>query len=138
MNLSFRLVIFREYCGWELEDVARKLEITFDEYKKIENGKSKINGAIAQRLSDLYQAPIEIFIIDDTPYYLQAEVMYSNCSFSGGGTNGYINHNYDYRNMEEILLSIKEETKSLRFQIDELSRQNGKLAELLGERIKQL
>jgi transcriptional regulator with XRE-family HTH domain len=108
MNISLRLAFFREYRNWEFEDVARELGISPESYLDLERGKAKMNGIVAQKLSDLYRAPLEFFIIDDTPHYQQADVMYTNCSFSGGYGAGYINHQYTDRGIDEILYLRKE------------------------------
>jgi transcriptional regulator with XRE-family HTH domain len=131
MNLTLKLKFFREYKNWQPEDVAKELGVSIETYAQLETGKSKINGIIAQKLSDLYKAPIELFIIDDTPHYMQAEVVYAHCTFSGGGSNGYINHQYNDRGIDEILYVKKEEIKDLKQQIEQLRRQNDKLMSLL-------
>lgn len=131
MNLSLRLMLFREFKNWQPEDVAKELGISIETYEQLETGRAKINGIIAQKLSDLYKAPVELFIIDDTPHYMQAEVVYTNCSFSGGGSNGYINHQYNDRGIDEILYAKKEEIKDLKQQIEQLRHQNNTLISLL-------
>ena len=139
MNLSFKLISFREYKNWQQEDVAKELGLSPDSYKDLENGRARINGILAQKLSDLYQAPMEFFLIDDTPHYLRAEVLYSNCTITSGnaGTSGYINHQNNDRGIDEIMFLRKEEIKSLKQHIEYLQKQNDKLAALCGERIKQ-
>lgn len=137
MNLTLRLIFFREFKNWQPQDVARELGINFDSYVQLEKGKTKINGTLAQKLSDLYQVPMEFFIIDDTPHYLQAEVAYTNCTFSGGGSNGYINHQYNDRGIDEILFIKKEEIKTLKQRIEQLEKQNDKLIHILGEKIQK-
>ncbi|MBX3253287.1 MAG: helix-turn-helix transcriptional regulator [Chitinophagaceae bacterium] len=140
MNLSFKLISFREYKNWQPEDVAKELGLSPESYKDLEKGRAKLNGILAQKLSDLYQAPMEFFLIDDTPHYLQAEVLYSNCTITSGnaGTSGYINHQNNDRGIDEIMFLRKEEIKSLKQQIEELNRQNARLIEILGERVKEI
>lgn len=140
MNLSFKLTSFREYKNWQPEDVAKELGLSPESYKDLEKGRAKLNGILAQKLSDLYQAPMEFFLIDDTPHYLQAEVLYSNCTITSGnaGTSGYINHQNNDRGIDEIMFLRKEEIKSLKQQIEELNRQNARLIEILGERVKEI
>jgi DNA-binding XRE family transcriptional regulator len=133
MNLSLKLMLFREYKNWQPGDVASGLGISIETYVRLESGKAKINGIIAQKLSDLYKAPVELFIIDDTPHYMQAEVVYTNCSFRGGGSNGYINHQNNDRGIDEILYAKNEEIKDLKQQIEQLRQQNDKLISLLGQ-----
>lgn len=133
MNLSLRLMLFREFKNWQPEDAAKELGISIETYVQLESGKAKVNGILAQRLSDLYKAPVELFIIDDTPHYMQAEVVFTNCSFSGKGSNGYINHQYNDRGIDEILYVKKEEIKDLKQQIEQLRQQNDTLISLLGE-----
>lgn len=139
MNLSFKLTSFREYKNWQPEDVAKELGLSPESYKDLEKGRAKLNGILAQKLSDLYQAPMEFFLIDDTPHYLQAEVLYSNCTITSGnaGTSGYINHQNNDRGIDEIMFLRKEEVKSLKQQIEHLQQQNDKLVVLLGEKIKE-
>lgn len=139
MNLPFKLTSFREYKNWQPEDVAKKLGLSPESYKDLEEGRAKINGILAQKLSDLYQAPIDFFLIDDTPHYLQAEVLYSNCTITSGsaGTSGYINHQHNDRGIDEIIYAKKEEIKNLKQQLEYLQHQNDKLVTLLGERTKE-
>lgn len=139
MNLSFKLTIFREYKNWQQGDVAKELGLSAESYKDLEKGRAKINGILAQKLSDLYQAPMEFFLIDHTSHYLQAEVLYSNCTITSGnaGTAGYINHQNNDRGIDEIMFLRKEEIKSLKQHIEYLQQQNDKLMVLLGERVKQ-
>lgn len=138
MNLSVKLTIFREYHNWNIDYLARELGLSLESYKDLEKGRGKLNGILAQKLSDLYQAPMEFFFIDDTPHYLQAEVLYTNCTITSGnaGTSGYINHQNNDRGIDEIMFLRKEEIKSLKQQIEYLQQQNNKLLALLGERTK--
>lgn len=138
MNLSFKLTSFREYKNWQPEDVAKELGLSPESYKDLEKGRAKLNAILAQKLSDLYQAPMEFFLIDDTPHYLQAEVLYSNCTITSGnaGTSGYINHQNNDRGIDEIMFLRKEEVKGLKQQIEELNKQNARLIEILGDRIE--
>jgi transcriptional regulator with XRE-family HTH domain len=138
MNLSFKLISFREYKNWQQEDVAKELGLSPDSYKDLENGRARINGILAQKLSDLYQAPMEFFLIDDTSHNLRAEVLYSNCAITSGnaGTSGYINHQNNDRGIDEIMFLRKEEIKGLKQQIEELNQQNVCLIEILGERVR--
>lgn len=139
MNLSFKLISFREYKNWQPEDVAKGLSLSPESYKDLEKGRAKLNGVLAQKLSDLYQAPMEFFFIDDTPHYLQAEVLYTNCTITSGnaGTSGYINHQNNDRGIDEILYLRKKEVESLKQQIEYLQQQNDRLVTLLGERAKE-
>lgn len=137
MRISLRLAFYREYKNWEPSDVAKELGISTETYTDLEKGRIKVNGILAQKLSDLYLAPIEFFIIDDTPHYMQAQVIYTHCSFSGNGANGYVNHNNTDRGIEEILFLRKEDIKNLKQEIAELKQQNNRLIELLGERVKE-
>lgn len=138
MNLSVKLTIFREYHNWTVDYLARELGLSLESYKDLEKGRRKLNGILAQKLSDLYQAPMEFFFIDDTPHYLQAEVLYTNCTITSGnaGTSGYINHQNNDRGIDEIMFLRKEEIKSLKQQIEYLQQQNDKLLALLGEGAK--
>ncbi|MFC4233357.1 helix-turn-helix domain-containing protein [Parasediminibacterium paludis] len=135
MNLPLKLSLFREYRIWTPEDVANELLMPIDDYNKLEKGKTKLNGIVAQQLSDLYRVPIEFFMIDDTPNYYQADVMYTNCSFSGGGSNGYINHQYNDRGIDEIIASKNSEIKTLKQQLETVQQQNNKFIELLGKNV---
>ena len=62
MNLSFKLISFREYKNWQQEDVAKELGLSPESYKDLEKGRAKLNGIPAQKLPDLYQAPIAFFL----------------------------------------------------------------------------
>ncbi|MFT4093862.1 MAG: helix-turn-helix transcriptional regulator [Niabella sp.] len=62
MSPKLALAFYREYKNWSLEDVARELHLSTESYQDIERGRVKINGIIAQKLSDLYQAPMEFFL----------------------------------------------------------------------------
>ena len=136
MNLSLHLAFFREYKNWEPADVAKELGISTESYIELEKGEIKMNGILAQKLSDLYLAPIELFIIDNTPHYMQAQVVYTHCSFSGNGANGYVNHNNTDRGIEEVLFLRKEDIKNLKQEIAELKQQNSRLIELLGQAVQ--
>lgn len=139
MNLPFKLTVFREYKNWQPEDVASALELPVESYNDLEKGRLKINGILAQKLSDLYQVPMEFFLIDDTPHYMQAEVLYSHCTIisGNGGTSGYINHQNNDRGIDEILFLHKNEMKHFKQQIEYLQQLNEKLLILLGEKIKE-
>ncbi|MBX2925432.1 MAG: helix-turn-helix transcriptional regulator [Chitinophagaceae bacterium] len=134
MNLSFKLALYREYKKLEPENVAAGLNISLDLYTAIEKGRSKIDGILAQKLSDFYQAPVEFFLTDHTPYYLQAEVIYTNCTIiSGdGGVSGYINHQYNDRGIDEVIQTKNEEIKLLKIHIEKLIQQNERLIAILG------
>ncbi len=138
MNIPLRLAFFREYQHWELQDVAKELGIDIEDYEKLENGKAKMDGVMAQKLSDLYHAPMELFIIDDTPHYQQADVLYTNCTFSGSGSSGYVNHQYNDQGIDLLFASKNEEINSLKQQIEELRRQNNKLMEIIAVRVAEL
>ncbi|SJZ84157.1 helix-turn-helix domain-containing protein [Sediminibacterium ginsengisoli] len=133
MNLAFKLTSFREFKNWQREDVARELGLSGDSYEDLEEGRIRISGMLADKLSELYQAPAEFFLIDDTPTYLQAQVLYSNCTITSGygGTSGYVNHLNNDRGMEEILYLRKQEVSSLKQQIEYLQNQNDNLIKML-------
>jgi transcriptional regulator with XRE-family HTH domain len=139
MNLSSKMVLFREHRCLQPRDVAKELGLSLESYMDIENGRVKMSVGILEKLSGIYQVPKEIFIAEDKPYCMQAEVMYSNCTFISGSasSNGYINHQYNDRGIDEILFSKKEEIKSLQDQINLLQDQNAKLIELLGKGVTQ-
>lgn len=61
MDLSFKLIFFREYKNWQPEDVAKEPGLWPESYKNLEKGRAKLNGIPAQKLPDLYQAPIAFF-----------------------------------------------------------------------------
>ena len=138
MSSPCNLAHFREFRNWNPDYIANKLDISLESYLDLERGKTKIGEVLAQKLSDIYQAPVEIFVADDTQHYLQADLIYYNCVFTSGSgpCSGYTNHQYNDRGIDEILYSKKEEIKSLRQQIEEVQRQNMRLLELLVEKIK--
>lgn len=139
MQISLILIFFREYKNWQPAEVAGWLGLSIESYQGLEKGGIKVTEAIAERLSLLYQAPKEIFLIDDTPYHLQAEVIYHNCTIISGsnGISGYVNHQYQDRGIDEIMCLRKEEVRSLQHQIEELNRKNTRLIEILRERVKE-
>ena len=130
MNIQLRLLLFRSYHKWTFHDIAERLNLLDEFYKDIEEGKLTVNNILAQKLSDLYQAPLELFLADETKHYQHAEVLYNNCTFIGGqgGSSGYINHQYNDRGIDEILFAKNEEIKNLRQQIELLQKQNIDLA----------
>ena len=137
MNLSFRLISFREYKELDAENVAKELGLSPENYIALEKGRAKLDAILAQKLSNLYQAPIEFFLLDDTPGNYQAEVLYNNCTIvsGNGGTSGYINHQNNDRGIEEILYLRKEEVKRLERQVEYLREQNDKLLGWLKDKI---
>lgn len=132
MTIPHRLIFFREYKNWTTADLALHLGMPEKEYKDLETGKQKMDIVKAQRLSEIYQAPVEIFIIDNTPHYLQADVLFSNCTITGTSAAGYINHSYTDRGIEEIMRLRKEEVETLKAQIAYLQKENTRLIEHLG------
>ena len=134
MNIGLLLGFFRQFKGLEPEGISAELGISVEEYKNLENGKKKINGIIAQKLSEYYVVPFEIFIINDTPQHFYAEVIYNNCSFSGI-TNGYVKDQFIEGENDRKLRAKEEEIKHLKFEIDGLQQQNRKLVESLSEKM---
>ncbi|RXK87000.1 helix-turn-helix domain-containing protein [Filimonas effusa] len=130
MNIPLRLIFYREHFGWTQEKAAQALGISVESYNELENGRLKINGLIAQKLANLYNAPFEIFVIDTTSHYHQAEVIYTNCSFGGSLASGYINNNHTDRGIDEIMYLRKQETDGLKAQIEDLRQQNSALLQL--------
>lgn len=139
MNLTFKLLAYREYKKLSLAEVAEALNVSVETYTDIEKGRAKISGILAQRFSDYYQAPIEIFLVDNTPHYLQAEVIYTNCTIvsGNGGASGYINHQYNDRGIDEIIQIKNEEIKTLKIQAEKLAQQNEELIEILKRKRKK-
>ena len=136
MTLAFTLTWFRKYKDLPREIVAENLSLSLEKYTDLEKGQVKIDHQLAQKLSDLYQAPTELFLIDDVPQYLQAEVMYNHCTITSGegGASGYINHQNNDRGIEEILYLREEEVKRLERHVEYLRKQNDKLLGLLQHR----
>lgn len=62
MDLSFKLISFGEYKNWQPEEVAKEHGLSPESYKDLEKGRAKLNGIPAQKLPDLYQAPIAFFL----------------------------------------------------------------------------
>lgn len=135
MNVPLKLTLFREYHKLSKEDIAIKLLIPLNDYKNLENGRAKITGQIAQKLSDLFHAPIEFFIIDDNPHYYQAEVLFKNCTFAGNDASGYINHQYNNRGIDEIIAAKNSEIKTLKQQVEAMQQQNEKLIGILDKQV---
>ena len=134
------LVSFRVYRKLQPEDIAKKLGLSLESYMDIEMGRVEIDTMLAEMLSEIYQAPKEIFLNEITAHHLQAEVIYANCTFINGtgSSSGYINNQYNDRGIDEILFAKKEEIKSLAHQIEQLHEQNLILIKLLGKSAEQI
>ncbi len=124
MNIPLRLLFYRNYHNLSLPDIANELGISIELYDDLEKGKVNPNGYIAQKLSDFYKAPIELFILEESLHHLHGEVIYYDCTFiSGtGGSSGYINHQYNDRGIDEILFSKNQEIKYLKQEIERLQQ----------------
>jgi hypothetical protein len=72
---------------------------------------------------------LELFIIDDIPHDLQANIVYTNCTFSGIGSSGYVNHQYNDQGIDLVIAAKEDEIKGLKQQIENLKEQNTKLTE---------
>ena len=68
-NVYNKLLGLKIFKNWEDKDVATELEITVDEYKDLESGKTKMNINIAKKLSDLYQVPVEYFMSNEVSVF---------------------------------------------------------------------
>lgn len=69
-RLRARLILLREMYHYQPEDVAFFLQISPDEYRMFEEGKSDPPVAIMLCLSRLYQLPVESLTIDNS-YYIK-------------------------------------------------------------------
>lgn len=126
MNHLSILSCYRQYKKLSLEMIAKELNLSTESYKELEEGKLKINAIHAKKLSDFYQAPIELFMLGEigVTHHLRASVLYHNCTFIGGqgGSSGYVNHQYNDRGMEEIVLTKNEEIRELKQEIKRLQQ----------------
>jgi transcriptional regulator with XRE-family HTH domain len=69
MTTALKSKLFRNYHNWSKELVAEKLNLSLDYYISFQKGISKIDGRLLQTMSELYHAPIELFLSDDTSHY---------------------------------------------------------------------
>lgn len=137
MNLSSRLILLRDERELKLNDIATMLEVPIKSYLEFESGSVEMSEIIIEKLSHIYQLPKEFFVTENMPKDMRAEVLYANCTFiSGSGSgNGYINHQYNDRGIDEIIFSTKEEIKRLLDQVNQLHIQNAKLVDLISSKI---
>jgi DNA-binding XRE family transcriptional regulator len=124
MDLSLKLISFREYMKWEQEFVASKISISLDDYKALESGCGDINLEILLSLSKLYKVPEVIFCNNDGANHLS--IIYSQCTFNG--SNGYVNH---FNNENSIKIELLEVLKS---EIIALKEHNNNLITLLNKK----
>ena len=113
------LFLFRQFHNWSLEEIANELAMSVDKYENFENNRKIIDQNLALRLSELYHAPVEIFLSNNSSTHFS--IAYSHCSFEN--SNGYVNHLYHDRELttkEEIIKLLKEEVRRLREQNDKL------------------
>lgn len=124
--MKSKLLSFRQNRNWELQDLARELSMPTKEYQLLEEGKRILDVEIAIKLADLYQVPVEIFLAELGTR--QLNVIYSQCSFTGG-SNGYINHLYQETDkaIEIITQAKNEEILQLKKEIKRLRKENSGL-----------
>lgn len=118
--MNFILFSFREFHKWDETDVAKKLAITLRRYQDLEFGLNRIDVEIASKLSQLYKAPLQLFLSNDLSNNLS--INYLNCHFVN--SNGYVNHLYqsdgELKAKEETIQLLKEEVNRLRKENDSL------------------
>jgi transcriptional regulator with XRE-family HTH domain len=131
MNMHKTLKALRKFRNLTPTDVASVINVTVDFYKNLENGKHNITEPLAQKLSDFYKLPIVFFIKHKQSSLYSTEIIYTNCTFSGNGSSGYVNHQYNYRGIEEIIAAKNSEIKILKQEVEALRIQNSKLLDLI-------
>ncbi len=118
--MSINLFYFREFRNWQPENVAKGLEISAEEYKNLEVGLNAVDAETALKLSQLYQAPPQLFLIHNSSPH--SSVIYTHCNFEN--SSGYVNHLYQ----NDQLVAVKnEEIKLLKDEVMRLQKQNDQL-----------
>ncbi|MBX3240450.1 MAG: helix-turn-helix transcriptional regulator [Chitinophagaceae bacterium] len=125
------LYCFRSYRNWTSREVATQIGLLPDEYEAIESGVENIDDEIAQRLSNLYNAPTALFYTDNLG---KENFGYSHNTFSG--SNGYVHNLYqqDIRVIEMLTAAKDDEIQLLKEEIKELRQQNSRLLSCLLEK----
>ncbi len=132
-NVRTILYIFRTHRNLTQEDVAGKLEISPGEYEAIEAGAENVDHTIAQKLSQLYNAPTVLFLPANP--FSQLNFEYTNTTFNS--SNAYVHNLYqnDTRVIEMLTAAKEEEIRLLKKEIKRLQDQNNQLlVHLLGKK----
>ncbi|HRN55057.1 MAG TPA: hypothetical protein PLL71_01320 [Agriterribacter sp.] len=127
------LYTFRAHRNWSSGYVAGKLEISPGEYEAIEGGTENIGYDIAQKLSQLYNAPPVLFLPANPSSPLNFE--YEHATFNS--SNAYVHNLYqnDTRVIEMLKTAREEEIQFLKKEIRRLQDQNNRLLVRLLESI---
>jgi transcriptional regulator with XRE-family HTH domain len=98
-----KLSALRIANNWEIEDVANSLEISADEYAKIESGKARLTMDIAKKLSELYRIDPEYFFTHE------AVAIHKNEGQGSNSNSGYINTYNNNGNLTELFEKLLKE-----------------------------
>lgn len=118
----------RSHENREQRDVANELSISLDKYQALESGIENIDAELAQKLSNLYHVPPQLFITNDPSHI---SVVYSHNTFTN--SNGYVNHLYhDSDSVIAVVTAVKDELiQFLKDEVQRLRKQNEQLLESL-------
>lgn len=94
-NVYNKLLGLKIFKNWEDKDIATELEMTVDEYKDLESGKTKINVEIAKKLSNLYQVPVEYFMSSEV------SVFHYNHGIASNSNSGLIQTYNNYKDKSD-------------------------------------
>ncbi|HTN08707.1 helix-turn-helix domain-containing protein [Agriterribacter sp.] len=125
------LYTFRTHRNWSQQEVAGELEISPGEYEAIEAGAENVDNDIAQKLSQLYNAPSALFFPNNSSSHINFEYTHTTLNSS----NAYVHNLYqnDIRVVEMLMTAKEDEIKFLKKEIKRLQDQNSQLlVRLLG------
>jgi transcriptional regulator with XRE-family HTH domain len=98
-----KLSALRIANNWEIEDVANSLDISADEYAKIESGKARLSMDIAKKLSELYRIDPEYFFTHE------AVAIHKNEGQGSNSNSGHITTYNNNGNLSELFEKILKE-----------------------------
>lgn len=135
-QIALLLSSFREHRNLDQSYIASKLGISLAEYRNMESGELALSSDKLESLAELYDVPPDCFSVDKLVVFKQADVLFTNCTFSGNTGAGYINHQYNNCETDLLPSSINDEIKSLKKQIQGLIQQNNDLITLILKYLK--
>ena len=92
MNFPTQLSILRDYKNWSVHQVSKKLGIRKKKYRNYERGKSIMEEKLIEKISKIYRVPYKILMMPIPSKENAVTINFSHCTFSGNGTNGYVNN----------------------------------------------
>jgi hypothetical protein len=119
--MSSILLFYRNFKNLDQIEVSNELSIGLIKYMNLEAGLTNVDGEVAMKLSKLYKAPQQIFLLNNSVNNIS--ITYSDCSFHG--SNGYVNHLYADDSVKNELVD------SLKIEIKRLHEENSQLIKLL-------